>query len=353
MLNPLISVIVPVYNIENFLDECLKSVVNQVYKNLEIILVDDGSSDSSGRLCDEWAQKDNRIKVIHTENGGAASARIFGMKAANGDYISLIDGDDWLDSELYSLCAAQAEIYDADVIMYDLCYEYPDRSEEYHQNIKPGYYDKVRLENEIYPTMLLNFNILPSGCTKVFKKAVLEKNIYDVPAGTQIGEDAAYTYSSVFCSGNMVYIDKALYHYRIFSQSSSHKYKPELYHNFSNSYYFLKKRLSNSKSDLSGALHFYLIYLVTMLVRNEMRADDKKSRNAHLKSLCSNKDIINSAASVNKSYFKFDEKILISILKKGNPIFMVLYISVFKKYNLNKGLIYHIKKLILKIVKSF
>lgn len=99
MNNNKISVIVAIYKSENFLDKLIESILNQTYKNLEIILVDDGSPDNSGKICDEWAAKDNRIKVIHKANGGACEARNIGIEATTGDYISIIDGDDWLASD--------------------------------------------------------------------------------------------------------------------------------------------------------------------------------------------------------------------------------------------------------------
>ncbi len=99
----LISVIIPVYNVEKYLGRCLESVLNQTYKNLEIILVDDGSKDNSGKICDEFALKDKRIKVIHKENGGLSSARNAGLKIAKGEFIGFVDSDDWIDYEMYEV----------------------------------------------------------------------------------------------------------------------------------------------------------------------------------------------------------------------------------------------------------
>ena len=98
-MEDLISVIVPVYNVEKYLNKCIDSIINQTYKNLEIILVDDGSQDSSGKICDEYTKKDNRIKVIHKENGGVSSARNIGLNNATGEWIAFIDADDWVDEE--------------------------------------------------------------------------------------------------------------------------------------------------------------------------------------------------------------------------------------------------------------
>ncbi len=98
---PLISIIVPVYNVENYLDKCVQSIVDQTYTNLEIILVDDGSPDKCGAMCDEWAKKDARIRVIHKENGGQADARNVGIQTATGEYIGFVDSDDVIAPEMY------------------------------------------------------------------------------------------------------------------------------------------------------------------------------------------------------------------------------------------------------------
>lgn len=96
---PLISVIVPVYNVEKYLDKCVDSIVNQTYKNLEIILVDDGSPDNCPKMCDDWARKDKRIRVIHKKNGGVSSARNLGINNANGECIGFVDSDDWIEKK--------------------------------------------------------------------------------------------------------------------------------------------------------------------------------------------------------------------------------------------------------------
>ena len=98
---PLISVIVPVYKVENYLDCCVQSIVNQTYSNLEIILIDDGSPDASGAMCDAWAEKDSRIRVIHQENAGGGAARNAGLDAARGERIAFVDSDDYIAPDCY------------------------------------------------------------------------------------------------------------------------------------------------------------------------------------------------------------------------------------------------------------
>lgn len=116
MSKPLISVIVPVYNVEQYLPKCIDSILAQTYENLEIILVEDGTRDSSGLICDEYAKKDSRIRVIHKENGGLSSARNAGMEIARGEYFGFVDSDDWIEPEMYETLLAYSQKHDADVV---------------------------------------------------------------------------------------------------------------------------------------------------------------------------------------------------------------------------------------------
>ena len=115
MDNPKISVIVPVYKVESYLRKCLDSIVGQTYKNLEIVLVDDGSPDGCGAICDEYAARDRRIRVIHQENGGLSVARNAGLRIASGEYLGFVDSDDWIEPEMYGYLLGRAVEHDADI----------------------------------------------------------------------------------------------------------------------------------------------------------------------------------------------------------------------------------------------
>ena len=111
----LISVIIPVYNVEKYLRRCIDSVINQTYKNLEIIIVDDGSTDNSSNICDEYTNKDSRVKVVHKENGGLSSARNVGIELAKGDLIAFVDSDDYIELEMYEKLKENMDKYDSDI----------------------------------------------------------------------------------------------------------------------------------------------------------------------------------------------------------------------------------------------
>lgn len=122
-----ISVIIPVYKIEKYIDKCLESVVNQTYKNFEVVLVDDGSPDSSGKKCDDWAKKDKRIKVFHKQNGGVSSARNFGIKKATGDFVTFVDGDDFIDAIMFEKMIEKQQESNFDMVFCGIKYVFDDK----------------------------------------------------------------------------------------------------------------------------------------------------------------------------------------------------------------------------------
>ena len=123
----LISVIVPVYNVEKYLDRCMKSILQQTYHRLEIILVDDGSTDASAAMCDAYARRDSRIRVVHKQNGGLSDARNAGLELAAGDYIGYVDSDDWIEPDMYEYLLENALKYQADIAVCGRVERYVDK----------------------------------------------------------------------------------------------------------------------------------------------------------------------------------------------------------------------------------
>ena len=137
---PKLSVIVPVYNTEKYLRECVDSILAQTFTDFELILVDDGSTDGSGAICDEYAGKDSRIRVIHQENGGATLARRSGVRIAQGEYVAFVDSDDWIAQHIYQNMMEKAETCGADVILCDIVLETQTNQVVVHSDYLPGLY---------------------------------------------------------------------------------------------------------------------------------------------------------------------------------------------------------------------
>lgn len=208
MEKDLISIIVPVYNVEAYLDRCMESILKQTYKRLEIILVDDGSTDSSGEKCDAYAKQDSRIKVIHKKNGGLSDARNAGLALATGDYIGYVDSDDWIEPDMYqSLYDACAE-HDAELAVCRYFGEYQDRTEAGGTGkIVPLSRDELL---KIYISGNDEYVIYNSVWSKLFKRELVADLIF--PKGRN-SEDIMYT-TRAFCRlGRAAYIDRCLYHY--------------------------------------------------------------------------------------------------------------------------------------------
>lgn len=180
---PVISIIVPVYNVEKYLEKCINSLINQTITNIEIILVDDGSQDASGTICDQFEKKDQRIRVYHKKNEGLSSARNFGIDMANGEYIGFIDSDDYVDLDMYELLYCNLKKEDADISMCDLYHCYDDT--EPQANSKPEYFvfDKVTAIKTVMEAKKTSV----TAVNKLYKKELFDKVRY--PQG-KLSEDA-------------------------------------------------------------------------------------------------------------------------------------------------------------------
>lgn len=209
MNSPLISVIVPVYNVEQYLDRCVESIVNQTYKNLEIILVDDGSPDNCPSMCDEWAKKDSRIKVIHKENGGLSDARNAGLDIATGEYIGFVDSDDFINENMYSVLYESFVSNNADIAECNWI-KINDSSELSGSDPSIAGYDKVIYSTEdALKELILEANIKQTVVNKLYKKSII---CYDFPVA-RINEDEFWTYRVIGNARTIVYLNVDLYYY--------------------------------------------------------------------------------------------------------------------------------------------
>ena len=207
----LISVIVPVYNVEKYLDRCVESIVNQTYKKLEIILIDDGSPDNCPKMCDDWAKKDSRIKVIHKENGGVSSARNCGLDEAKGEYISFVDSDDVIHSQFYEIMAKN--IGDADIAY---C-EYKTFNDEISFDEVDS--NNFEIETNKGNNVFLNPIFLFVIWNKIIKKDMLNNLRFDTELKN--GEDSLFGFELLSNCNKVVYIKTPLYGYFIRSTGAT------------------------------------------------------------------------------------------------------------------------------------
>ncbi len=210
---PLISVIIPVYNVENYLHECVDSVLNQTYGNFEILLVDDGSTDSSGKICDEYLEKDDRVVVIHKKNEGPSKTRNAGLENTNGKYIYFLDSDDYIENNALELLVNTAESNSADLVFFD-AHSFSDDGSE----IKQGYVIKGTYETKSgYETLAELHKNKDYHCSVVLlfiSRMLLNDNNIRFLESAYCSEDMLFTYK-VFCSSQITAQCKnTLYHRR-------------------------------------------------------------------------------------------------------------------------------------------
>lgn len=203
----MVSVIVPVYKVEKYLNRCLDSILSQSYKNLEVILVDDGSPDNCGKICDEYAQKDGRIKVIHKQNGGMSSARNAGLEIATGKYISFVDSDDWLDFKFIETLRNAMIETDVDMTACAFCRTKGDvaKRNKFEQNSK--------IVKDKYFAIFDENSYAGYACNKLFKREIIEK--YNIRFDEKIfnGEDFLFNLEYIHNSQRTSFIDQDLYFY--------------------------------------------------------------------------------------------------------------------------------------------
>ncbi|MGG7213279.1 glycosyltransferase family 2 protein [Clostridium nigeriense] len=206
-MSELISVIVPVYNTEKYIRKCIESLLNQTYKRLEIILVDDGSQDRSGEICDEYKSIDERITVIHKKNGGLSDARNVGIKIAKGEYIAFLDSDDWVDINLYSRLYSILKKYSAEISICNFKKVF-DEDDILSSSEKIYNYSNIEALEEIYgencAQMIVAWN-------KLYKKNIFRGLYY--PKG-KIHEDEFLTPKLLYRANKIVYIEEELIYYR-------------------------------------------------------------------------------------------------------------------------------------------
>lgn len=208
MCNPLVSISVPVYNADKYLRQCLDSLVNQTLKEIEIVIVNDGSTDGSEKICREYAEKDSRIVLICKENGGLATARQVALESASGDYFCACDSDDWVEPTMYERLYEKAKESNADIVMCDSWSEYPDSKKTRH-SYSYRLEDRIDLLddalNGLFPCQVWN---------KMFKRELFEKYAISWEPKINLGEDFLIMLKILQHPVKLEYLPETLYHYR-------------------------------------------------------------------------------------------------------------------------------------------
>lgn len=294
-----ISIIVPVYNAEKYLTKCVDSLTGQTYQNLEIILVDDGSRDNSGSLCDELAEKDGRIKVLHKENGGLISAWKTGVIESTGEYLNFVDSDDWVDLNMLEEMSEYLTGSEKEIIASDYVIEKVDGSKRcVYQELSPGEYDRDEIERKVIPNLLGREKryVTISRCMKLISRKLIIDNMKYSDPRIRLSEDTTIMLPSLIDCDRLVIMDhKAYYHYLYVNESMVHKYDEKLYENIK----LLKEtvlHIINDKfegeelEERKKQLDQEYIFCLLLVLKNEARGNPAGYRN-NIMDICKTEEV--------------------------------------------------------------
>lgn len=360
-----VSVIIPIYNAEEYLVQCIDSAVNQTLRDIEIILVNDASTDGSLEICRKYEASDERVKLVDKkENAGLAAARNSGMDVACGEYIAFIDSDDWLELDAYEKMYAAAKTNDSDIVFCN-CVE-NENDHKFSKFIRCGTYDREQIKAEILPRTLSGLNekgnknvIRWSNCLRIFKRETLKKNGIRFDDRFRRCQDLQLTYEATLAAQNYYYLgDDYLYHNRTVKTSLSRGYTKNMWKLVRPLIERLYEDTRNFKElDLMDSMHLCTFFFVNDVITQEIvdfapgEKDDKVARvnevindpvcinclehiptdklNEYLKNQHRNISDRN-AEKIYDYYFKYQKK-LKSIQKKRNLTAKISEIGIVKK----------------------
>lgn len=285
MNQPLVSVVIPIYNVEEYLDRCIASVVNQTYKNLEIILVDDGSPDRCPEMCEAWARKDNRIRVIHKKNAGLGMARNSGIEAASGKFIFFFDSDDYVDLATVETCVRHATEQEADVVMFGRWDVYDDgEPEESIHIVRKRIFRDGSIQKILLPKLFTyELGVGVSSCGKMYDLETIRANHLRFRSEREIiSEDAYFALEFFSTSTCAVLIPDNFYYYCKRSNSLTQSY---LKGRQEKNDYFLETCLAyiaqaglpgEVASHLKARYHAYTIAAMKQVVASDLSGTEKE-----------------------------------------------------------------------------
>lgn len=277
-----ISIIIPVYQVEKYIKRCLDSILSQTYSNLEIILIDDGSRDMSGKICDEYAIKDSRIKVIHQDNAGVSVARNKGLDICTGDYITFVDSDDFLEPFMYEKMMEKVTEYNCDVVMCDCVKDDGVAQTPYTHNIRAGFYDYNQLKEEYYPHLLMMENVeypaTISNWLLLFRREIASSIRYI--EGVRYSEDLLFGVQLLYNAKSFYYMkDEYYYHYWMNNESASHTFKKDKWKDYITLYNAALNIFKDNKVILNQTyimlLFFMYNYINDVILFKELNTNEK------------------------------------------------------------------------------
>lgn len=335
-----LAIIVPVYNVERYLEKCVNSILAQRFSSIEIILVDDGSTDSSGILCDSFAQKDGRIKVYHKTNGGLMSAWKYGLHFTSARYIGFVDSDDWVDENMYSVMMEKANSTKADIVASGLIQEFDDGREAIPAKnlLAEGLYSRTEIREKIFPILISGGSyhtrgLQPHRVTKIFRREILLKSLDDCSEEVSVGEDLLTLFSALRWVQSIYVIHSFHpYHYRINSESIINKYSSQKYKKISALRKHMLEVNSKHEYDFTLQINTDFLKLWMMQMENEIlySGQSLSQLSRSIKSISNDEDFI--SAKEKSEFWKLPSKYKMYLrLMEKRLYFLIAVIRNIKK----------------------
>lgn len=346
-MNDLVSVIIPVYNTEKYLESCIESILNQTYQNLEIIIVDDGSIDGSPVICDSYEKKDSRIKVIHKENEGLGYTRNCGLKHATGEYVSFLDSDDILDVNTYEYCIREMKKHQADASFFGR--KTFTESGEYTINTnipkKLIYVGKEVIE-EFAKHYIGWFQyeqttpyIKESSCCALYRRDIIENNHLQFPSEREcLSEDAFFNMDICRNAECVMIIPKDFYHYRYNPNSLTTKYDAERYKRVVGYYHKLLEYIEKfpEVTDAKERVDYKFFSLVRGIIKREIEQSkwlEYKDVIQKIKKMISYEEVILASAKIDVDKVDKNTRIFVSWIKNKRCFIIYLFYKVRKVFS--------------------
>ena len=318
-----ISIIIPVYQVEKYIKRCLDSILSQTYSNLEIVLIDDGSRDMSGKICDEYAIKDSRIKVIHQDNAGVSVARNKGLDICTGDYVTFVDSDDFLEPFMYEKMMEKVTEYNCDVVMCDCVKDDGVIQTPYTHDIRAGFYDYDQLKEEYYPHLLMMENVeYPATISNwliLFRREVASNIRYI--EGVRYSEDLLFGAQLLYNAKSFYYMKgEFYYHYWMNSESASHTFRIDKWKDYSILYQHIVKLFADEYMiDFSHQTDLVLLFFIYNAVGEIINCDqlDSKSKRKYALLILNDSLVLSlfKRLKIGKLQIGFKQKIITCIYK--------------------------------------
>lgn len=333
MQNPTISIIVPVYNTKEYLPRCVESLVRQGYAKKEILLVDDGSTDESGAMCDAYAKRYNFIQVLHKENGGLMSAWMAGVNHSSGEYLCFVDSDDWVEPEMLQEMSRYLTGADGEVVVCNHTIDRVGCEPEPQDNaLSPGIYDREALEKEVFIQLLGNEvrKVSFSRCMKLIKRELICRNMKFCKPKIRMGEDVNIMLPALLDAERLVIMEKAHFYHYYFNQSSMvHKYDAGLYDNIK----LLKQTIDeilaakyseNGKLDeMRRRADMEYLFLLMLVLKNEARGNASECQKT-IRAVCKEETVAQLVQSRPIVVTNKANRLLYAVMKHPNSMMIGL-----------------------------